>query len=83
MLGVYPQSIQPIDLNAVIFKGIDLQGIVGRRLWETWDQMGELLKGGKLNLRPVITHQLHYTELSRAMELMKDGQAGKVVFDFS
>ena len=56
---------------------------MGRRLWETWDQMGELLKGGKLNLRPVITHQLHYTELSRAMELMKDGQAGKVVFDFS
>lgn len=83
LLGVYPQSIQEIDLNAVIFKGIDVQGIVGRRLWETWDQMGELLQSGKLNLRPVITHQLHYTELAKAMELMKEGKAGKVVFDFA
>lgn len=83
LLGVYPQSIQQIDLNAVIFKGIDVQGIVGRKLWQTWDQMAELLSGGHLNLRPVITHQLHYTELAKAMELMKEGLAGKVVFDFS
>ena len=82
MLGVYPQSIQQIDLNAVIFKGIDVQGIVGRRLWETWDQMGDLLASGKLNLDPVITHVMHFTQFQEAMELMKAGKAGKVVFTF-
>lgn len=82
LLGVYKENIQQVDMNAVIFKGIDLQGIVGRRLWETWDQMGELLKSGKLNLRPVITHEMHFTEFQNAMELMKQGKAGKVVFTF-
>lgn len=82
LLGVYPENMETLDINAVIFKGIDVQGIVGRRLWQTWDQMGELLAGGKLNLGPVITHQMHYTEFQKAMELMKAGQAGKVVFSF-
>ena len=44
--------------------------------------MGALLQTGKLNLEPVITHQMHYTEFQKAMELMKAGQAGKVVFTF-
>ena len=82
LLGVYGNPMQTIDMNAVIFKGIDIQGIVGRNLWKTWDQMSELLQGGKLNLFPVITHQMHYTEFQSAMELMKAGKAGKVVFTF-
>lgn len=82
LLGLYGNPVQSIDVNALIFKGIDLQGIVGRKIWQTWDQMAELLATGKLNLRPVITHQMHYTEFQRAMELMKAGQAGKVVFTF-
>jgi threonine 3-dehydrogenase len=44
--------------------------------------MAELLATGKLNLDPVITHQMHFTEFQKAMELMKAGQAGKVVFTF-
>jgi len=82
LLGVYGDTIQPVDMNAIIFKGIDIQGIVGRRIWQTWDQMGELLASGKLHLDPVITHEMHYTEFQKAMELMKAGQAGKVVFTF-
>ena len=82
MLGVYGQNQQIIDINAVIFKGLDLQGIVGRNLWKTWDQMAELLGTGKLNLDPVITHTMHFTEFQKAMELMKAGEAGKVVFTF-
>ena len=57
LLGIYPQSMQTVDINKLIFKGIEMQGIVGRRLWETWDQMAELLKSGKLNLDPVITQR--------------------------
>lgn len=82
LLGVYGNSQQTLDMNAVIFKGLTLQGIVGRQLWKTWDQMGELLRSGRLNLAPVITHVMHYTEFQQAMELMKAGKAGKVVFTF-
>lgn len=82
LLGVYADPRQTIDVNGAIFKGLRIQGIVGRRLWETWDQMHELLIGQKLNLAPVLTHRMHYTEFQQAMELMKAGKAGKVVFFF-
>jgi threonine 3-dehydrogenase len=82
LLGVYSNSHQSINMNDVIFKGLRLQGIVGRRLWETWDQMTALLASGRLNLAPVVTHRMHYTQFQEAMELMKKGQAGKIVFHF-
>jgi threonine 3-dehydrogenase len=82
LLGVFPSNVQPFDINTLIFKGIDVQAIVGRRIWQTWDQMGELLSSGKLNLAPVITHQMHFTEFQNAMELMKAGKAGKVVLRY-
>lgn len=82
MLGVFKDNEQPVEINKAIFKGLNIQGIVGRRLWETWDQMGTLLASGKLHLDPVVTHMMHYTEFEKAMELMSAGQAGKVVFTF-
>lgn len=82
LLGVYAGTEQTIRLNDAIFKGLDIQGIVGRKLWDTWDQMADILATGKLCLDPVVTHEMHYTELAHAMELMKSGQAGKVVFSF-
>ena len=82
LLGVYSDDRQTIDMNSVIFKGLRMQGIVGRKLWETWDQMHELLSADALNLKPVVTHRMHYTQFQEAMELMKKGQAGKIVFYF-
>ncbi len=76
---------QPVDLDMaedMIFKGLTINCIVGRRLYETWDTMRALLASGRLNVEPAITHRMHYTEFDRGMELMRDGQCGKVVFDF-
>ncbi len=82
LLGLYQDRSQALDLNQVIFKGIDIQGIVGRRLWETWDQMEALMTSGRLNLEPIVTDTMHYTEFESAMEKMTQGLAGKVVFTF-
>ena len=87
-LGVYREPVQPVDLDALIFKGLTMQGIVGRRLPETWREMQRLLVGGdphngaELHLGTVVTHRMHYTEFQTAMELMAAGKAGKVVFSF-
>lgn len=81
-LGVYKDPVQPLDMNKVVFKGLSIRGIVGRNLWKTWDQMAFLLKNKNLNLCPVITHRMRFSQFQEAMELMKAGQAGKVVFYF-
>src|SRR5438067_6726367 len=49
---------RPISLNFsedIIFKGITIQGINGRRMYHTWYQMTALLMAGKLDLQSVIT----------------------------
>ena len=81
LLGIFPEKKISLTMNDAIFKGIDFQAIVGRRLWETWDQMDELLSSGKLDISPVVTHQFEYTRFSEAMELISQGNTGKVVFE--
>jgi threonine 3-dehydrogenase len=83
LLGVYAENAESLNLNDVIFKGLDVQGIVGRRLWETWDLMGELLSTGRLNVAPVVTHRFHYSQFAEAMGVIRRGEAGKVVFRFN
>jgi len=82
LLGVFPGAIQNLDLNKAIFKGIDLQGIAGRRLDETWDQMTDLLTERGLNVLPVITHHFPAPEFPAAFDILRQGQAGKIVLDF-
>jgi threonine 3-dehydrogenase len=73
---------KPISLNFsedIIFKGITVQGINGRRMYETWYQMTALLKNGKLDLHPVITDRMPMKDFSKAMERLKTGEASKIL----
>jgi len=73
---------KPISLNFsedIIFKGITLQGINGRRMYQTWYQMTALLKSGKLDLRPVITDRIALRDFSKGMERLKTGEASKIL----
>ncbi|MCH8274078.1 MAG: L-threonine 3-dehydrogenase [Armatimonadetes bacterium] len=83
LLGLFAEPKVQMPLNDAILKGLDVQCIVGRRLWETWDQMGRLLSSGKLDVSPIVTHHLHYTEFVKAMEMISKGETGKVVFEVS
>jgi threonine 3-dehydrogenase len=64
--------------NEIIFKGIRVYGITGRRLFETWYRLAGLYKAG-LEIRPVITHTFPMAEFAQAFDLVKAGQCGKVV----
>lgn len=64
--------------NEIIFKGIRVHGITGRRLFGTWYRLAGLFKAG-LNIKPVITHTLPMSEYARGFELINGGQCGKVV----
>src|SRR3954447_26071236 len=73
---------KPISLNFsedIIFKGITVQGINGRRMYQTWYQMTALLKSGKLNLHPAITDRISMKDFGKAMERLKTGEASKIL----
>jgi threonine 3-dehydrogenase len=56
-----------------------VQGINGRKMYETWYQMEALLKAGKLDLAPVITHRLPMQSFAEGMDLLKSGEASKIL----
>jgi threonine 3-dehydrogenase len=73
---------EPFDLDwnrLVIFKGVTIHGIIGRRMYETWTQMDNLLASGRLDIRPAITHVMPMARFDEAIALLRSGQAGKVV----
>ncbi len=81
LLGIIPGKAA-IDWNKVIFKCLHIKGIYGREMYETWYKMIALVQSG-MDVTPVITHRMHYTEFEKGFEAMISGNAGKVVLDWT
>ena len=80
LLGI-PSNPVSLDLvNDVIFKGATVQGIYGRRMFETWMQMTSLLKAGRLDLEPLFGVRTSLEKFEEAFSLLQGGHAGKVLF---
>lgn len=76
-LPVKPVSI---DLtNDIVFKGLTVQGITGRQMFKTWQQVSRLLKSGQIDTGKLITHEFPLEEFEKGFDLMIKGQCGKVV----
>jgi len=81
MLGIPPGEMA-IDWNTVIYNMLTVKGIYGREMYETWYKMTVMIQGG-LDIRPVITHRLPFTEFEQGFQVMNSGQCGKVVLTWS
>jgi threonine 3-dehydrogenase len=80
LLGLASEPVT-LDLVAdVIFKGATVQGIYGRKMFETWVQMTELLKSGRLNLEPLFAERMPLERFDDAFALMQGGLPGKILF---
>ncbi len=83
MLGIPAEPIE-LDLpKEVIFKGITIYGVVGRRMYDTWHQMTRFLRAGEFDPTPVITHRFPMSEFDAAIAAIKSGDAGKVIFEIA
>ena len=83
MLGI---PAKPMELNLateVIFKGLTIYGVVGRRMYDTWHQMTRFLRSGKFDPTPVITHRFPLSDFDEAIRAIKSGEAGKVIFEIA
>ncbi len=81
LLGLPPSEVA-IDWNQVIFKGLFIKGIYGREMFETWYKMAAMLQSG-LDISPILTHHFPIGEFQKGFDVMRSGQSGKVVLDWS
>ena len=81
LLGI-PPSNTVIDWNQVIFKGLEIKGVYGREMFETWYKMVAMLQSG-LDLSPILTHQFPVEQFVTGFETMLSGQSGKVILNWA
>ncbi|HTR22077.1 MAG TPA: L-threonine 3-dehydrogenase [Gemmatimonadales bacterium] len=83
LLGI-PKGEVPVDFaTEIIFKGITLYGVIGRKMYETWHQMRRFLAGGQFDPRPVITHRFPLSKIDAALAAIRSGGAGKVILEIA
>jgi threonine 3-dehydrogenase len=81
VLGIPTEPIA-IDWNQVVFNMLTIKGIYGREMYETWYKMTMMIQCG-LDIRPVITHRLPFTEYEAGFAALRRGEAGKVILDWA
>ena len=80
LLGILPTSTN-IDWDNIIFKGLQLKGIYGREMFETWYMMEQMLMSG-LDLSPMITHRYKVDDFQKGFDAMDEANCGKVILDW-
>lgn len=80
VLGLYDEPVC-LDLNNFLtFKGATVYGITGRRMFQTWGRIAELLTDldFREKIASIITHKMPIRDIDKAIELIHRKQAGKV-----
>src|SRR6185436_3258439 len=83
MLGIPAKPMEVDFATEIIFKGITMYGVVGRRMYDTWLLMTRFLRSGQFDPTPVITHRFPLEAADDAIRAIKAGEAGKVIFEIA
>jgi threonine 3-dehydrogenase len=81
LLGTPSRTTEVDFARDVIFKGLTLYGVSGRKMYRTWHELFRFLRTGQVDPRPVITHRYPLECIAEAIQVIKDGQAGKVILE--
>ncbi len=79
-LGIPPRPIET-DWSDIVFKGLTIKGIYGRKMYDTWYDMIGMLQGG-LDISPVITHHFPIDDFQKGFDAMLSGNCGKVILEW-
>lgn len=79
LIGLPTKPIQ-LELGSdIVFKEAKVFGVHGRKLFETWRCMEEALASGKMDISPVLSHEIPLELYGQGITLARNGQANKVI----
>lgn len=80
LLGILPNDTT-VPWDKIIFKALQIKGIYGREMFETWYKMEQMLISG-LDISPIITHRYPMKDFQKGFDAMEKGDSGKVILDW-
>ncbi|MBI1269821.1 alcohol dehydrogenase catalytic domain-containing protein [bacterium] len=87
LLGITRKPLDGFDIaNGVIWKGVTVKGIFGRKMFDTWETMLRLMHSEKLNIpskldRIIADKTYSLTDYKQAFDLLSSGDEMKLVFE--
>ncbi len=79
ILGIPDHEVKIDVTYDIVFKGAHIYGVTGRRIYDTWYQVKDLIDSNKLHLDDIITHQLPLSKINEAAEIMASKNCGKII----
>ena len=67
--GISPSPFEFDFAESVVFKGARVLGINGRKMFDTWFQLRNLLDSGIVDIGPVISHRFPFSEILKALDI--------------
>ena len=71
-----------VPWNKIVLNMLEIKGIYGREMFETWYKMMAMLNSG-LNIEKIITHKFDFRDFQEGFDIMNSGKSGKVVLDWT
>lgn len=78
LVGLSDNTI-PTYFERWVRKGLRVEGVHGRRLFETWVHSSRLIESGRVDMSQFISHQLPLAEGLRGFDLAAKGESDKVI----
>lgn len=79
ILSIYDGDVTLNVNDGIVLKAVRVYGITGRRIWNTWYMVSNIIESGKINLSPIITHKFKLNDLAEGMKVMEERKCGKVI----
>ncbi len=83
MLGLPSGEVSFDFAKHIIMKGVSVHGVIGRKMYETWQQVDKFQRSHADTVEKLITHTVNAERFEDAFALMKAGKSIKTVLDFS
>ena len=71
-----------VPWNKIVWNCLEIRGIYGRQMFETWYKMMAMLNSG-LNIDKILTHKFDFKDFQKGFDIMNSGKCGKVVLDWT
>lgn len=81
LVGVaLPPGEVPLDLaNDVFYKEVEVTGVSGRLIWQTWEDFEKVMAGPYFEAEYVLGQKFDVKDIDKAIQAVKDGVPGKML----
>lgn len=79
VLGQTDDSLSLRPSSDIVFREVQLMGLFGREIWDTWEKTERILSSGEFNIEPIITHRFSLSDFDKAFKTALSGKGCKVL----